>query len=133
MSIAAVGPKATIKPQATATTEASGGDSEQYSGGSGLKPGWGVSPERQQVIESTLRGLAPRAGRLAPAQLRSITMALAARHDLWADLVVHDPDVRWYLPLHRSNSCDVWLLAWEARPRHRLARSWWFDGFVRHR
>ena len=33
--------------------------------------------------------------------------------DLWADLVVHDPDVRWYLPLHRSNSCDVWLLAWE--------------------
>ena len=28
-------------------------------------------------------------------------------------LVVRDVDVRWYLPLHRSNSCDVWLLAWE--------------------
>jgi rhodanese-related sulfurtransferase len=26
---------------------------------------------------------------------------------------VHDPDVRWYLPLYRSSSCDVWLLAWE--------------------
>jgi rhodanese-related sulfurtransferase len=26
---------------------------------------------------------------------------------------VHDPDVRWYLPLHRSSSCDVWLLAWD--------------------
>jgi rhodanese-related sulfurtransferase/predicted metal-dependent enzyme (double-stranded beta helix superfamily) len=112
MSIAAVGPEATIKPQATATTEASGGHSEQFSGGSGLKPGWGVSPERQQAIASTLHGLAPHSGRLTPAQLRSITMALASRRDLWADLVVHDPDVRWYLPLHRSNSCDVWLLAW---------------------
>ncbi len=112
MSIAAAGPEATIKPEVTATTEAGGGDSKQDSS-SGLKPGWGVSPQRQQAIESTLHGLAPHSGRLAPAQLRSITTALAARRDLWADLVVHDPDVRWYLPLHRSNSCDVWLLAWE--------------------
>jgi rhodanese-related sulfurtransferase/predicted metal-dependent enzyme (double-stranded beta helix superfamily) len=81
--------------------------------GSGLKPGWGVSPERQHAIEGMLRELAPYSGRLAPAQLRSITIQLAARRDLWADLVVHDPDVRWYLPLHRSNACDVWLLAWE--------------------
>jgi rhodanese-related sulfurtransferase/predicted metal-dependent enzyme (double-stranded beta helix superfamily) len=113
MSIAEAGPETTVEPQAAATAESIGGRREQHSG-EGLKPGWGVSPERQQAIESTLRGLAPRAGRLAPAQLRSITTALAARHDLWADLVVHDPDVRWYLPLHRSNSCDVWLLAWEA-------------------
>jgi rhodanese-related sulfurtransferase/predicted metal-dependent enzyme (double-stranded beta helix superfamily) len=81
--------------------------------GSGLKPGWGVSPERQQVIQATLADLAPHSGRLAPAQLRSITTELARRQELWSDLVVHDPDVRWYLPLHRSNSCDVWLLAWE--------------------
>lgn len=79
----------------------------------GLKPGWGVSPERQQAIETTLRDLAPHSGRLSPAQLRLITTRLATRRELWADLVVHDPDVRWYLPLHRSNSCDVWLLAWE--------------------
>lgn len=79
----------------------------------GLKPGWGVSPERQQAIEATLAHLAPHSGRLAPAQLRSITTELAQRRELWSDLVVHDPDVRWYLPLHRSNSCDVWLLAWE--------------------
>jgi rhodanese-related sulfurtransferase/predicted metal-dependent enzyme (double-stranded beta helix superfamily) len=79
----------------------------------GLKPGWGVSPERQQAIQATLAGLAPHSGRLAPGQLRSITTALAKRRELWSDLVVHDPDVRWYLPLHRSNSCDVWLLAWE--------------------
>jgi rhodanese-related sulfurtransferase/predicted metal-dependent enzyme (double-stranded beta helix superfamily) len=60
-----------------------------------------------------MRGLAPHSGRLSPAQLRAVTVTLADRRELWADLVVHDPDVRWYLPLHRSNSCDVWLLAWE--------------------
>jgi len=81
--------------------------------GSGLKQGWGVSPERQQAIVDALHSLVPRAGRLSPAQLRAVTVTLAGRHKLWADLVVHDPDVRWYLPLHRSNACDVWLLAWE--------------------
>ncbi len=81
--------------------------------GSGLKKGWGVSPERQQAIVDYLRGHVPQSGRLTAAQLRGITLGLARRRDLWADLVVHDPDVRWYLPLHRSNSCDVWLLAWE--------------------
>jgi len=92
--------------------EAAGGD---YLGeaGSGLKPGWGVSPERQRAIEAALRDLAPASGRLSPSQLRSVTTQLAASRELWADLVVRDPDVRWYLPLHRSNSCDVWLLAWE--------------------
>jgi hypothetical protein len=74
------------------------------SGESGLKPGWGVSPERQQAIVDTMLGLAPGSGRLSPAQLRAITVTLAGRRELWADLVVHDPDVRWYLPLHRSNS-----------------------------
>ncbi len=81
--------------------------------GSGLKRGWGVSPERQQAIVDALHGLVPRAGRLAPAQLRAVTVKIAAHPELWADLVVRDPDVRWYLPLHRSNACDVWLLAWE--------------------
>src|SRR5258708_30657146 len=81
--------------------------------GPGLQPGWGVSPERQQAIAEVLGGLVPPAGRLAPGQLRAVTAGLAARRGLWADLVVRDPDVRWYLPLHRSNSCDVWLLAWE--------------------
>jgi rhodanese-related sulfurtransferase/predicted metal-dependent enzyme (double-stranded beta helix superfamily) len=81
--------------------------------GSGLKQGRGVSPHRQQAIVDTLHGFVPRTGRLSPAQLRAITLELAARRELWADLVVHDPNVRWYLPLHRSDACDVWLLAWE--------------------
>jgi rhodanese-related sulfurtransferase/predicted metal-dependent enzyme (double-stranded beta helix superfamily) len=81
--------------------------------GSGLQPGWGVSAGRQQAIADAISGLAPRSGRLSPAKLRAVTAELAARRELWADLVVRDPDVRWSLPLHRSNSCDVWLLAWE--------------------
>ncbi|MGO8885984.1 MAG: rhodanese-like domain-containing protein [Streptosporangiaceae bacterium] len=90
-----------------------GGAESGQPGESGLKPGWGVSPERQHAIVEALQEIVPTAGRLSPAQLRAVTSQLAGRHDLWADLVVRDPDVRWYLPLHRSNSCDVWLLAWE--------------------
>jgi rhodanese-related sulfurtransferase/predicted metal-dependent enzyme (double-stranded beta helix superfamily) len=103
-----------------ATVSGSGADKSSFVGltagdrtTSGLKPGWGVSPERQQAIVDTMRDLAPLTGRLSPTQLRAITLALSARRELWADLVVRDPDVRWYLPLHRSRSCDVWLLAWE--------------------
>jgi rhodanese-related sulfurtransferase len=98
----------------TATSAQSSADVQQRAQiGSGLQPGWGVAPERQQAIAELLGDLVPPTGRLAPAQLRAITSGLAARRGLWADLVVRDPDVRWYLPLHRSNSCDVWLLAWE--------------------
>ena len=105
-----------------ATVRSSGSGAEQdgitdvargYGEGSGLKPGWGVSPERQQAIADVMRKLAPQSGRLSLAQLRAVTVSLMERPELWADLVVYDPDVRWYLPLHRSNACDVWLLAWE--------------------
>ena len=39
--------------------------------GTGLQPGWGVSPERQHAIAEVLVGLVPLAGRLAPVQLRA--------------------------------------------------------------
>jgi len=52
--------------------------------GTGLKHGWGVSPGRQQAIVDTLHGLVPRAGRLSPAQLRSVTVTLAGRRELCA-------------------------------------------------
>jgi rhodanese-related sulfurtransferase len=91
----------------------SGSPENQGDAGTGLKPGWGVSPERQQALVAIMGDLSPVSGRLSPAQLRTVTVELSRRRELWADLVVHDPDVRWSLPLHRSNSCDVWLLAWE--------------------
>jgi len=99
----------------SAATVSSRGAGAQPRGqaGPGLQPGWGVSAERQQAIAEVLGGVVSPAGRLAPAQLRAVTSGLAARRGLWADLVVRDRDVRWYLPLHRSSSCDVWLLAWE--------------------
>jgi len=98
-----------------AVITSSGGGAAEPTGtaGVGLRHGWGVSPERQQAIMDALRDLVPPAGRLSPVQLRAITVKIAACGELWADLVVHDPDVRWYLPLHRSDACDVWLLAWE--------------------
>jgi rhodanese-related sulfurtransferase/predicted metal-dependent enzyme (double-stranded beta helix superfamily) len=94
---------------------ASAGHPVDYPGdaGRGLEPGWGVSAGRQQEIADAIGGLAPRSGRLSPAKLHAVTAEVARRRELWADLVVRDPDVRWSLPLHRSNSCDVWLLAWE--------------------
>lgn len=89
------------------------GSEEPDRASGGLKEGWGVSPERQQQIIDALREIAPRTGRLSPSRLKAVTADIAARRELWSDLVIRDPDVRWYLPLYRSNSCDVWLLAWE--------------------
>ena len=56
-----------------ATVRSSGSGAEQgitdvargYGDGSGLKPGWGVSPERQQAIADVMRKLAPQSGRLS--------------------------------------------------------------------
>ena len=78
-----------------------------------LTCGWSVSPERQRAIAGTVRGLVPRTGRLSLGRLRVVTVALATRRELWADLTVHDHSIRWYLPLYRSDSWDIWLLAWE--------------------
>jgi rhodanese-related sulfurtransferase/predicted metal-dependent enzyme (double-stranded beta helix superfamily) len=86
---------------------------QEASGRVGLDPGVGVNSARQAEILAFLEQLVPREERLSPARLRELTSAIAARRDLWEDLVVHDPDTRWYLPLYRSSSYDVWLLAWE--------------------
>ena len=71
-----------------------------------------MSPERQRAVFEAIRDLLPRTGRMSPAQLRAATGTIASRRELWANLVVHDPDVRWYWPLYWSQACDVWLLAW---------------------
>ena len=80
----------------------SGADAQQPpdSSGVGLRRSWDVSPERQRAIFETIQDLLPRAGRMSPAQLRAAAARIASRRELWADLVVHDPDVRRYLPLY---------------------------------
>ena len=79
----------------------------------GAKARVGCQPRAAARDRLHAAGSGARRRPISPARLQAVTGALVARRDLWADLVVHDPDVRWYLPLHRSNSCDVWLLAWE--------------------
>ncbi len=96
-----------------AITPGAAGAQQRDQVSAGLKRGRGASPERQQAIVDVVGSFVPPTGRLTPDQLRAVTAGLTERRELWADLVVRDPDVRWYLPLHRSNSCDVWLLAWE--------------------
>jgi rhodanese-related sulfurtransferase len=95
------------------TTSGAGAGEPTRTVEAGLTRGWGVSTQRQQAIIGTLLDLVARSGRLSPARLRDITLKIVNRSELWADLIVHDPDVRWYLPLARWHTCDVWLLAWE--------------------
>ncbi len=72
-----------------------------------------VDKARQRVIAEFVKPYLHGTHRLAPRQLGLLTSAVAANGQLWEDLVVQDPDRRWYLPLYRSETCDVWLLAWQ--------------------
>jgi len=72
----------------------------------------GVDDGRRRAIAVFLEPYLQGHFRLPPRQLGAVTGAVAANRQLWEDLVVEDPDQRWYLPLHRSETCDVWLLAW---------------------
>jgi rhodanese-related sulfurtransferase/predicted metal-dependent enzyme (double-stranded beta helix superfamily) len=92
---------------------AEAGTAQQVTNDDGLTQGRGVSAGRQAAVADVVHDLVSRPGRLSLSQLRAVTAQIAGRRELWADLVVHDPDVRWYLPLHRSDDCDVWLLGWE--------------------
>jgi hypothetical protein len=52
-------------------------------------------------------------GRLDTATLERITNALAARPDLFEDLLVDDEANRWWLQLFATESYEVRLLTWE--------------------
>jgi len=55
--------------------------------------------------------LAP--GLVGPRGCARIVETLAARADVWQDLVRHDPVNRFYLQLHYNPDFEVWLLGWE--------------------
>jgi hypothetical protein len=46
--------------------------------------------------------------------------AVAARSELFDDLVVDDPDHRWWMTLHEAENLDIRVLAWE----HDQASDW---------
>lgn len=60
-----------------------------------------------------IEGLARPAGRdLDGAELIAVAEQIAARRELWAELVHHDPSHRTYEQLLRDEHLDVWLICW---------------------
>jgi rhodanese-related sulfurtransferase len=72
-----------------------------------------VDKERRRAIAEFVDPYLHGHHRLPPRQLGVLTGAMAANRLLWEELVVQVPGQRWYLPLHRSEACDIWLLAWQ--------------------
>jgi rhodanese-related sulfurtransferase len=75
--------------------------------------GSAVDDERRRAITEFVNPYLRGHLRLPPRQLGLLTGAVAANRRLWEDLVVEVPGERWYLPLHRTETCDIWLLAWQ--------------------
>lgn len=62
-------------------------------------------------LDEVLPGLGDRV--LSSRQLAVAAGAVAARPDLWQDLVPAHRDQRWHALLHRRANYDVWLLGWD--------------------
>jgi quercetin dioxygenase-like cupin family protein len=54
----------------------------------------------------------PRDRTLDEAELRELAASVAARPDLWAGRVHHDPSARTYEQLVRDEHVEVWLICW---------------------
>ena len=54
----------------------------------------------------------PADGTLTPGRMLALADELAARSDLWGDLVRHDDDHRVYVRIHRDDVVDAWLICW---------------------
>ncbi len=72
------------------------------------------APEaRAEAIHQLLENLALPDARLSPEQLELVVNVVAARPDVWQDLVVDDRENRWWLLLYRTPSFEVKLLSWQ--------------------
>ncbi|MGA2529494.1 MAG: rhodanese-like domain-containing protein [Acidimicrobiales bacterium] len=71
-----------------------------------------VDAGHRRKIADFVRPYLPTRGRMSPRQLGALTAAAAANRLLWQGLVVEDAECRWYLRVHRSQTCDLWLLGW---------------------
>ncbi|HEY2703694.1 MAG TPA: cysteine dioxygenase family protein [Candidatus Dormibacteraeota bacterium] len=69
-------------------------------------------------IHPALRGAAwarslPAGGNPVDAEtLAAVVSALAERPDLWAELVQHNPRMRWYERVALTDTVEVWLIGW---------------------
>jgi hypothetical protein len=71
-------------------------------------------PEKAAGIAALVSSMQLRGERLTPSELERVATEVAARPDLWRDLVVDSPEKRWWLVLWRSANYEVRLLSWEA-------------------
>lgn len=69
--------------------------------------------ERAAALSELVASLALGERRLTPEELEAVCLAVAARGDLWEDLVVDSPERRWWIVLHETASFEVRLLSWE--------------------
>jgi mannose-6-phosphate isomerase-like protein (cupin superfamily) len=69
--------------------------------------------ERTTELGRVLDGLGLSTGRLSQRTLGRVVAAVAARPELFVDLVVDDPDHRWWMSLHVANNFDLRVLSWE--------------------
>jgi hypothetical protein len=69
--------------------------------------------ERVEELHELLDSLNLPDARLSPEQLELVVNTIAARPDLWQDLIVADRQSRWWLLLYRTPGYEVKLLTWE--------------------
>jgi predicted metal-dependent enzyme (double-stranded beta helix superfamily) len=61
---------------------------------------------------ASLDELVPHEGLLAPDELEEVARRIAARSELWEDLVRHDADHRRYELVYEDDRMDAWILSW---------------------
>jgi hypothetical protein len=69
--------------------------------------------ERVKELDEILAELDLPSGRLSTLALMRVVVAVAARSELFDDLVVDDPDHRWWMTLHEAGNFDLRVLSWE--------------------
>jgi hypothetical protein len=74
---------------------------------------WPGQFTRARKLEELLSKLHLPQGRLPETTLATLVLAVASRSHLFEDLVVDDPDSRWWMLLHAGDNFDLRVLSWE--------------------
>jgi hypothetical protein len=69
--------------------------------------------EREVALRDLIEALDLPDRRLTTSELEKVALAVAARPDLFEDLVVADEESRWWLLLYKTEAFEVKLLTWE--------------------
>jgi len=69
--------------------------------------------DRVVAIEGIISALALPSGRLSERDLGRLVLAVSSRPSAYQDLVVDDPEHRWWMVLHVAANFDLRVLSWE--------------------